>query len=559
MRNVKLYFIGFQFFMSFFLSAQNTVGLLSYDPTKAFDGYNLLYPHNQPHVYLLDNCGEIVHVWEDTPNSRPGNTAYLLEDGRLVKTKRPAIIAGDAIWAGGGGATVEIRDWNNNLEWSYTINNDSMRMHHDIEVLPNGHILMIVWELKTAQEALEAGRDPDLLTDGELWPDFIREVNPKTDEIVWEWHVWDHLIQDYDATKSNYGVVEENPQRVDINWDTSNGADDWMHTNSIDYNPETDQIIISVPTFNEFWIIDHSTSTAEAAGSTGGLGGRGGDLLYRWGNPVAYRAGGPADQRLYYQHDAHWVRDFIDPFHPNYGKIAVFNNQIGPDFSSAHLLSTPFDMYEWVYPMNGNTWGPDNFDLTLVHPQDSSQMYSTGLSSIQFLPNGNFLICSGRTGYSFELTDDSEIVWAYVTPLNGGSPVNQGDTTLVENSNMTFRMTRYPSTYSAFANKDLTSLGWIELNPNTTFCDQILPFSNTKAAPVYQLFPNPANQFVFLNSGSAESIQLAVFDQLGRQFMTHVEKEGDLFRISTENWQEGVYFLRINGSHYQKLMVLHRD
>ncbi|MEM6723696.1 MAG: hypothetical protein AAF598_06630, partial [Bacteroidota bacterium] len=89
--------------------AQNTVGLLSYDPSQTYEGYNLIYPHNQPSVLLLNNCGEIVHRWDDAPDSRPGNTAYLLEDGRIVKTKRNAAIAGDAIWAGGGGATIEIR------------------------------------------------------------------------------------------------------------------------------------------------------------------------------------------------------------------------------------------------------------------------------------------------------------------------------------------------------------------------------------------------------------------------------------------------------------------
>jgi len=113
-------------------AAQNTVGLLSYVPWKSYDGYNLFYPHNQPNVYLINNCGEIVHVWEDDPTFRPGNTAYLLPDGRLVKTKRPAAVAQDPIWAGGGGATIEIRDWDNNLEWSFTLNDENARLHHDI-------------------------------------------------------------------------------------------------------------------------------------------------------------------------------------------------------------------------------------------------------------------------------------------------------------------------------------------------------------------------------------------------------------------------------------------
>ena len=70
---LKLSLILFLFIHTTF--AQNTVGLLSYDPDKAFDGYNLMFPHNQPNVYLLDNCGEIVHVWEDSADFRPVNLA----------------------------------------------------------------------------------------------------------------------------------------------------------------------------------------------------------------------------------------------------------------------------------------------------------------------------------------------------------------------------------------------------------------------------------------------------------------------------------------------------
>ena len=250
------------------LLSQNTVGLISYDPPLTYDGYNLIYPHNQPNVYLLDNCGEIVKVWEDDPGFRPGNTAYLLPDGRVVKTKRPASVVGNPIWAGGGGGTVEIRDWNNNLEWSFTLNDSLARLHHDIEPMPNGNILMIVWEVKTAEEAIQAGRDPATIDNQELWPDYIIEVNPGTDEIVWEWHAWDHLIQDFDNTKDNFGVVADHPELININFD-NNGVADWLHANAIDYHPDIDQILLCVPFFNEIWIIDHSTSTTQAAGKTG--------------------------------------------------------------------------------------------------------------------------------------------------------------------------------------------------------------------------------------------------------------------------------------------------
>ena len=189
----------------YFIHGQNTVGLLSYDPMQSYDGYNLFYPHNQPNVYLINNCGQVIHMWADSAQYRPGNTAYLMENGNLVKTKRHMSIANDRIWAGGGGAIVEIRDWDNNLMWSFELNDSLRRLHHDIAVTNDGTILMIAWELKNYQESVDAGRDTAIMRDDELWPDYILEVDPETDDIVWEWHAWDHLIQDHDSTKNNYG------------------------------------------------------------------------------------------------------------------------------------------------------------------------------------------------------------------------------------------------------------------------------------------------------------------------------------------------------------------
>src|SRR5258708_35448465 len=60
---------------------------------------------------------------------------------------------------------------------------------------------------------------------------------------------------------------------------------DWTHANAVFYNAALDQVLLSVRNFSEFWIIDHGTTTQQAAGHTGGKLGRGGDLLYRYGNP----------------------------------------------------------------------------------------------------------------------------------------------------------------------------------------------------------------------------------------------------------------------------------
>lgn len=139
-----------------------------------------------------------------------------------------------------------------------------------------------------------------------MLPDYVIEVEPTPPvggNIVWEWHVWDHLIQEHDASKDNYGDPAAHPELVDVNGSGGKVAAFWNHMNSIHYNPELDQIMMSVRGNSELWVIDHSTTTEEAAGHSGGRYGKGGDLLYRWGNPSTYGAGDRNDQQLFQRHD----------------------------------------------------------------------------------------------------------------------------------------------------------------------------------------------------------------------------------------------------------------
>ena len=176
---------------------------------------------------------------------------------------------------------------------------------------------------------------------------------------------------------------------------------DFLHTNSIDYNPELDQIVLSVLGYNEIWIIDHSTTTEEAAGSEGGCRGRGGDLLYRWGNPAVYNSGTIRDQTLFAQHDARW----IPPGLPGAGNILIFNNGRGRpdgDYSSVVEIAPPLDK-NGTYKKKKNTAffprSPDWEYTTL----EKSDFFSSHISGAQRLPNGNTLICSGEKGRFFEV------------------------------------------------------------------------------------------------------------------------------------------------------------
>jgi hypothetical protein len=420
-------------------------GVLRSGP-DAFVGYTLFAPLRSTTTYLIDMQGHLVHSWQsDAP---PGNAVYLLENGHLLRSEQ---IRGNPTFHGGGlGGRIREYAWDGDLVWEYVYADERHMQHHDLEPLPNGNVLLIAWERKSRQEAIAAGRDPGRLGPVGLWPDHIVEVKPsrpRVGTIVWEWHVWDHLIQDHDPTKANYGVVADHPELIDINFDGRSAPltaeeqrrlealgyavppsgpqpqdfhPDWNHTNSVAYNAELDQIALSVLGFNEIWVIDHSTTTEEATGHTGGRYGKGGDLLYRWGNPRAYRAGSAADQQLFAQHDARWVpRGF-----PGAGNLLVFNNGLRRpegECSSVDEIRPPIDG-EGRYDLRvGDAFGPAKPAWTYT-AQPKPSFFAGHISGAQRLPNGNTLICSGEEGRFFEVDRRGRTVWEYVNPFGGQRP-----------------------------------------------------------------------------------------------------------------------------------------
>ena len=121
----------------------------------------------------------------------------------------------------GVGGRIQEFTWDGELVWDFKFYNAKQLPHHDMTRLPNGNVLLIVWDRKTAEEAIAAGRRPEMTGDRHLLPDSLVEIKPTgktTGEVVWEWHLWDHLVQDFDKTKANYGNVAEHPELVNINY-----------------------------------------------------------------------------------------------------------------------------------------------------------------------------------------------------------------------------------------------------------------------------------------------------------------------------------------------------
>jgi len=373
-----------------------------------FEGVTLFQPTASTDTYLLELDGTISHTWAGS--SLPGQAVYLTEDGNLLRTLRTTSFVG-----GSGGGVEEVAE-DGTVLWQFFRDDADHLTHHDVEIMPNGNILMLSWDFLTRAEAIAQGRDPALTSGATFVPDSVIELEPSSGTVVWEWHSWDHLIQDFDPTKPNYGVVADHPELIDLNFPAKiPNKGDWNHLNSVDYNADLDQILLSSPEQKEVWIIDHSTTTAEAAGHTGGDQGRGGDLLYRWGNPQAYDHGPPSSQMLYGQHDAQW----IDEGHPGEGDILVFNNGVVRPaglYSSVDQLTPPVTASGSYTYSTGAAYEPAALTWTYVDPVPTN-FYSSYISGCQRLPNGNTLVCSGAQGWFFEVDDGGTLLWEYTNTL----------------------------------------------------------------------------------------------------------------------------------------------
>ena len=386
--------------------------------SEIYDGYLLYAPggggggqgggNNNHYTRLMDSDNNIIHEWDNSAGC--ASMPYLRQDSILVYPYR---VSNPTMNAGGVGGGVQYIDWDSNVLWNYVLSNTDYQHHHDVEPLPNGNVLMIAWERKYASEAYEMGRGENNNSLNQMWSETIFEIEAYTGNIVWEWHLWDHLVQDvgpeYGAT---YGTISDHPELLDINYGNvgSNGGPggangDWKHFNAIAYNADLDQIVISSRHGDEIMIIDHSTTTEEAASHSGGNSGKGGDLLYRWGNPQAYDRGTNAWHDLDSQHGVNWIPEGS----PGAGNLILFNNGYSSSQSAAFEITTPIDENGNYFIEDGQPFGP----MTTTWQEASSSFNSDVQGGAFRLPNGNTIVTEADDAHVFEISSDGDILWQF--------------------------------------------------------------------------------------------------------------------------------------------------
>ena len=415
---------------------------------------------------VIDSAGTVLHTWPSNINAPSGSSSYLREDGLLLRAGQ--IGALPAGFLPGSWSTVQLLESDGTVAWEYTLQvPGQITLHHDLKPVGNGNILVTVWEFLSAAEMEALGWEPVSGVNG-VWMEKIQELEPNLSDgsttVVWEWAVENHLSQDLDANRANFVDVGSERGRVDINFNAGIASGDYFHISGIDYSEERDEIVLCPNNIDELWVIDHSTTTAEAATSTGGARGQGGELIYRWGNPQVYdfHNGSTEPGFLRRAHDPRWCVD------PDSGEIqlTVHNNEQVDNTpqtadSQALLLDLPLNESGDYVINDAETFLPEA-PVVLYERDPANPFFSTPfMGSAQRLGNGNILITLALTRTLVEVDQAGQIVW---------------EETISSGGNFIFKSQNYSVNYSGFQNLPFALLkGDVNLDGGVNFLD-ISPF-----------------------------------------------------------------------------------
>lgn len=439
------------------------LGLFSVNAVALTDGYILAGAYSGTSTVLLDKNGEVVWEWKHgtLPDSLNGYSAYLLENGHLLRSSqvpnsRDVKVPPNA--APRQGIISEL-DANGTVVWTYTLANDTFMLHHDMKPLPprngatEGTILATTFSLHTRNEMKEVGVDTTLLKTGS---NFIlaekiieiKKVYPSGGEIIWEWSIFDHVTPGDSAAL--------HPEKISGSIVSALFSGQWVHLNGLDYSPTRDLIVFTSRIFSELYVLDHSTTTEEAAGSTGGRHGKGGDILYRWGNPANYGAtGGVTIDCL---HSPTWIPEG----YKGAGNILFFHNNLDAGHSEVIEINPPLDAEGKFVKESDMPFGPET-PYWKYAPE--SDFFSQAMSSTMRMPGaeGHTIIHeayppaavdpSGGPGFSMstdsrirEVTSDGTIVDSFsLTALKSGG----GGMMMAFNP---AKIMYYPGNYAGVAN-----------------------------------------------------------------------------------------------------------
>lgn len=415
---ILIFCIGYGI-LSFAIPSVFPTGTTRYDPDKAWSGYTIIDAADRKGATLIDMNGNVVRRWPQLAGMGPFR---MLPGGYIMGTDEMRSPHQESV-------TLKILDWDNELVWEFnrfeqvktevvedengeTSGGETIwasRHHHDWQregspvgyyapdqepVIENGKTMILAHKNVIAPA----------VSDKRLEDDYIYELNAEG-EITWDWLASDHIDEmgfSEDARNAIYRSVNFNEARESADWLHINsatylGPNQWYDNGDERFHP--DNIMISSRTANIVAIIA-----------------RDGSIPWRLGPDYTITPEMAEIGQVIGQHNPHLVPKGL----PGEGNLMIFDNggQGGYGFANP------------ARPTGTNAMTRDSSRVLEINPvtlevvwsysvtgTERFQFYSAYVSNVQRLPNGNTLVNEGMHGRVFELTEDKEIVWEYVSPF----------------------------------------------------------------------------------------------------------------------------------------------
>jgi arylsulfate sulfotransferase len=381
----------------------------------------------QPGVELLDLLGVNEASMNAVVTDLAGNVIWTFNPpvpagagfSPLKMLSNGHFIAGISAQPDGMDSSVEEFDLAGNVIWSLTgdqLNtalstasctgcqgHNIVGMHHDLAVLPNGHIIVIVAE-RINENGLTGEPSPSLVT-GDLLVDLDQNHNP-----VWLWSSFDHL----DLNRHPLGFP------------------DWTHTNAVVYSPDDKALIVSMR--DQDWVLKIDYNDGQGTGN----------ILWHLGYQGDFTLVGGTDPQdwFYAQHDA----NVVSPNSSGVFSLTLFddgNNRVlnnNNDASSICGLGTAPQCTSKAPILKLDETAKT---ATLTFDYDAAPEFALFGGSSRLLPNNNleFDICGLTTLGTQDLNNMSDIL-----EVTQNSP-SQIAWRMQLSGNYAYRAFRIPSLY----------------------------------------------------------------------------------------------------------------
>ena len=327
-------------------------GVILFDEARVARGYRLYTVPLLGRAELITPGGDLVHRWE-----RPGDRwerAELLPDGALL-----VVGMDDLGWRYGKATQSSIPDSSRylmKLDWSGApVWKQTLQAHHDIELMPDGDLLLLSFERRLIPEIHSSIQTRD---------DFLTLLDENGNPLV--------SRSVLDAINRNPDVFPLEPVEPSVR-----GGLPWVdlfHSNSLEWIPGDEavskdrtrlhgKVLVSIRHQDRVAIYDWQPA----------------EFIWSWGQG---ELSGP--------HDAHVLEN---------GHVLVFDNGLSRGWSRAIEIDPLTRQIVWTYEGS---------------PRKS--FYTASKGSVQRLPNGNTLLAESDRGRAIEVSPDGETVWEFICP-----------------------------------------------------------------------------------------------------------------------------------------------